>query len=64
MKYIVAAIGNWNKALFDEYVAKLFGIWNYVSTPIELNAKLAACFDPEVDIFSTLALDCNCRYIH
>ncbi len=51
MKYIVAAIGDWNKALFDEYVAKLSGSWNYVSTPTELKAELTAGFDPEYIFF-------------
>ncbi|MFC6379993.1 methionyl-tRNA formyltransferase [Psychrobacter glacincola] len=51
MNYIVAAVGDWNKTLFDEYVAKLSGSWAYVSTPTELKAKLAAGFDPKYIFF-------------
>ncbi|AAZ18518.1 probable methionyl-tRNA formyltransferase [Psychrobacter arcticus 273-4] len=51
MNYIVAAIGEWNKALFDEYVVKLSGNWAYVSTPTELKAKLATGFDPKYIFF-------------
>lgn len=51
MNYIVAAIGDWNKALFDKYVTKLSGNWAYVSTPIELDTKLSAGFAPKYIFF-------------
>nr|WP_317199866.1 methionyl-tRNA formyltransferase [uncultured Psychrobacter sp.] len=51
MNYIVAAVGDWNKALFDEYATKLSGNWSYVTTPNELNAKLASGFEPRYIFF-------------
>ncbi|EGG93067.1 GCN5-like N-acetyltransferase [gamma proteobacterium IMCC1989] len=38
--YIVAAIGDWNKALYIEKHSTLPGIWHFCSTPEELNNLL------------------------
>ncbi len=34
--YILAAIGEWNKDLFDKYKKDIAGDWHFVSTPSEI----------------------------
>lgn len=51
MNYIVAAIGDWNKALFDECHASLNGYWEFVANPEELNAILDSGFEPRYIFF-------------
>ena len=51
MNYLVAAIGEWNKALFDLNSKGLDDKWHYVSTPDELNEKLATGLKPRYIFF-------------
>ena len=51
MNYIVAGIGEWNKALFDENITTLSGNWAYVSTPVGLEGKLKEGFEPKYIFF-------------
>lgn len=51
MNYIVAAVGDWNKEMFDEVTRSLAGNWHYVSTPAELNKKIQEGFLPRYVFF-------------
>ncbi len=48
--YILAAIGEWNKDLFDKYKKDIAGDWYFVSTPSELN-KLLKTINPTFIFF-------------
>lgn len=49
-EYVVAAIGEWNKELFNEKIKQFDGRWHYVSTPNELNEILQKV-EPEYIFF-------------
>lgn len=51
MNYIVAAVGDWNKKMFDEATRNLAGHWHYVSTPAELSEKIREGFSPRYIFF-------------
>lgn len=51
MNCIVAAVGDWNKKMFDEVTRNLAGNWHYVSTPAELNKKIQDGFSPRYIFF-------------
>jgi methionyl-tRNA formyltransferase len=51
MNYLVAAIGEWNKILFDKQVVSLSGNWKFISTPEELNEVLTGGFEPRYIFF-------------
>lgn len=51
MNYLVAAICDWNKALFEKNVIGLRGVWHYVSSPEELKIKLAEGLQPRYIFF-------------
>ncbi|MEZ7500937.1 methionyl-tRNA formyltransferase [Psychrobacter sp. Arc29] len=51
MNYIVAAVGDWNRKMFDELTRNLAGNWHYVSTPAELNKKIQGGFSPRYIFF-------------
>ncbi len=51
MNYLVAAIGDWNKNLFDKQVKNLPGKWAFASTPDELKEKLSTGFEPRYVFF-------------
>lgn len=49
--YIVAAIGNWNKDLFEEKTKSLVGNWHFISTPEGLNSLLDSDISPTYIFF-------------
>ena len=51
MNYLVAAIGEWNKTLFDFNSKGLDGNWHYVSSPSELNQELERGLKPRYIFF-------------
>ncbi|OOV88585.1 methionyl-tRNA formyltransferase [Oceanospirillum linum] len=51
MDYLVAAVGEWNKSLFELNSKKLEGSWYFVSTPDELNSKLEKGLKPRYIFF-------------
>jgi methionyl-tRNA formyltransferase len=51
MTYLVAAIGDWNKFIFEKNVIGLQGTWHYVSSPEELKQKLAGGLEPRYIFF-------------
>ena len=51
MDYIVAAIGDWNRKLFDENIPSLKGHWYFSSSPEDLNFLLASGVQPRFIFF-------------
>lgn len=51
MNYLVAAVGEWNKQLFEKLSKRLPGHWVFVSTPEELKEKLSSGFKPRYIFF-------------
>ena len=49
--YIIAAIGDWNKDIFDEKSETLDGNWHFVSTPEDLTATLNSNIIPTYIFF-------------
>lgn len=51
MDYLVAAVGKWNKNLFEKNTKKLTGNWNFVATPEEFENKLFKGLKPRYIFF-------------
>lgn len=51
MNYIVAAVGDWNKSLYELNILKYPGRWEYASTPRELNELLSRDIKPRYIFF-------------
>lgn len=51
MNYLVAAVGDWNKQLFEKQSQNLPGHWEFASTPTELKEMLSTGFKPRYIFF-------------
>lgn len=51
MDYLVAAIGDWNKSLFERHSPHLPGNWFFVSSPDELKVNLSEGLNPRYIFF-------------
>ena len=51
MNYIVAAVGEWNRSLYELNILKYPGIWQYASTPEELTELLSMGEEPRYIFF-------------
>lgn len=51
MDYLVAAVGEWNKNLFEKNTKNLTGNWHFVATPEVLENKLFEGLKPRYIFF-------------